>query len=916
MRSRAERRLDEQRRDLIRGSVVCHGRLRVVRSVEKEIGPGEAAELVDQPKDGTWCIELADVRDPALVVAAIASSIGARGASTGAADALAHLLEEQDVLLVLDNCEHLVESVAAVTSTLLRGCPSVRVLATSREPLGLPGEVAWRIPPLTCPAVDGATVPVTAVSQFDSVRLFLDRAQHVRPTFTTDDANTPAIAAICSRLDGVPLAIELAATRCRSMTPAQVLEGLNDAFRLLTGSTRGVVPRQATLEASLTWSHDLLSEREQVLLRRLSVFVGGCTLASAEAVCSDDVLPPLDLLDLLDRLVAQSLVVLDDAPHPPRYRLLETVRQYAARRLDAADEATVLRERHLAHYLDMFTSLRPSFEAMQRGLDPATAWPLWWERDNIIAALDHAAVQQRWSDYALLANRADDMLFPGSPDAAIAILDRVPKDDSVDRALRAETAYSLAFHLFDRGDLRCVAELDRVLTLAADGVDPLLVAHARGTQATLMSAVDPVGAGPFLDALSAESQEFAHPLVQIWQAFAGLMLKGSIRGDVEAARGHLDDLEQLRAIMPNHGLVMVMDLWAALAMQHVGDLPRAAAFIDRAERWWSERTDPNRDHSSLLLSWPAQVVATRESIAAVRGFPSPEVCLDLYDLARRQGLDAGMIVLAAATGLLARGDVAAAFATYKEVEAIAGKLGSKIMLAVPAMFAARAGLALGEVDDARARLAVAEEIATNNELTCATGVAKGARAEIALVANEPDAWASTLEALDFAVRHTFRLEQVDMLEVLTALASAQEDHREVARLSGAVARVRDDLDYRLRMPAVAPLVDEAVDAARRALGDEGFDAAYEDGHRLDLEEVTAYALRSRGERSRPSTGWASLTPTERVVVEQVRLGLTNPQIAERLLMSRDTVKTHLSHIYTKLGVSNRTELTAEASRAT
>ena len=233
------------------------------------------------------------MRDPDLAVAAIAGAIGVRGEiGAGAADALAHVLAEQEMLLVLDNCEHLVEVVALAVDKLLRGCPSIRVLATSRVPLEVSGEIAWRIPPMTCPAADGAPLAVAALSQFDSVRLFLDRAQHVRPGFTVDDSNAPAIAAISSRLDGVPLAIELAAARCRSMTPAQILDGLTDAFRLLTGSSRGVLPRQATLEASITWSHDLLSEPEKVLFRRLSVFAGGCTLDAAEAVCSDDDVVP------------------------------------------------------------------------------------------------------------------------------------------------------------------------------------------------------------------------------------------------------------------------------------------------------------------------------------------------------------------------------------------------------------------------------------------------------------------------------------------------------------------------------------------------------------------------------------------------------------------------------------------------
>ena len=177
----------------------------------------------------------------------------------------------------------------------------------------------------------------------------------------------------------------------------------------------GVLPRQATLEASITWSHDLLSEPEKVLFRRLSVFAGGCTLDAAEAVCSDDdLVPRLSVLDLLDRLVAQSLVALDDQCDPPRYRLLETVRQYGARRLDAAGETNPLRDRHLGHYLDTITAIRPTLEAQERGLEPAVFRPLWWERDNLLVALDHAAGEGRWTDYATLATRADDILGEGT----------------------------------------------------------------------------------------------------------------------------------------------------------------------------------------------------------------------------------------------------------------------------------------------------------------------------------------------------------------------------------------------------------------------------------------------------------------------------------------------------------------------
>jgi non-specific serine/threonine protein kinase len=277
---------------------------------------------------------------------------------------LADALKPRHLLLLLDNCEHLLDACAYLVDALLRACPHLRILATSREALGITGEVPHRVPSLALPDAQRA-MPAEALGQYEAVTLFVDRAQVVQPAFQVTNANAPAVAEICRRLDGIPLAIELAAARVRVLPVEQLLARLQDRFRLLTGGSRTALERHQTLQAAVDWSYDLLNEQEKALFERLSVFAGGWTLEAAEAVCADDggverselkvegegiapaqgssfhvQLPLDDVLDLLTRLVDKSLVVVEDQPGgSARYRLLETLRQYAGRRLAASGAA-------------------------------------------------------------------------------------------------------------------------------------------------------------------------------------------------------------------------------------------------------------------------------------------------------------------------------------------------------------------------------------------------------------------------------------------------------------------------------------------------------------------------------------------------------------------------------------------------
>lgn len=343
-----------------------------------------AAELLQHFPDGVWLVELAPVSDPTLVAQSITAVLRLRELAGRLLDAmLADYLRDQHLLLVLDNCEHLIDECARIANLLLRACPELRILASSRESLGIAGERVLRVPSLAVP--DLRTLPpLDELAHFASVQLFAERAASVQPGFQLTPQNAPAVAQISCRLDGIPLALELAAARVRSLSPEQIAARLDDRFRLLTGGSRAAVQRQQTLQALIDWSYDLLSPPECNLLRRLAVFAGGWTLEAAEGVCAWGDVDAVDVLDLLDYLVNKSLVSADDAGDQLRYRMQETVRQYAQDKLLAAGEATKARTGHLAYFAAQLAQAGPEWRTVQR-----TRWAKWvsQEQDNLRAAV-------------------------------------------------------------------------------------------------------------------------------------------------------------------------------------------------------------------------------------------------------------------------------------------------------------------------------------------------------------------------------------------------------------------------------------------------------------------------------------------------------------------------------------------------
>jgi predicted ATPase/DNA-binding CsgD family transcriptional regulator len=311
--------------------------------------------LADEFEDGSWLVELAPLSDPDLVPQAVASVLGVREVpGRSLAEMLSQHLRPKKTLLVLDNCEHLVGACASLAVALLRQCPRLRVLATSREALGVSGEALYVVPSLTLP--DPRRLPAAgALPRSEAAELFFERARTVKQDFALHEGNAAAVARICYRLDGIPLAIELAAARVRMLSVEQISARLDDSLRLLSGGGRVAMPRQRTLRAAMDWSHGLLPERERVLFRRLATMAGGFTLEGAEAVCAGDGsaedLDRGEVLDLLTRLVDKSLVLVGEQDGGARYRLLETVRQYGAEKLGESGEAAEIRHRHAAFFL-------------------------------------------------------------------------------------------------------------------------------------------------------------------------------------------------------------------------------------------------------------------------------------------------------------------------------------------------------------------------------------------------------------------------------------------------------------------------------------------------------------------------------------------------------------------------------------
>jgi predicted ATPase/DNA-binding SARP family transcriptional activator len=594
-------------------------------SGKTRLGVALAARVARSFPDGVAFVELAALSDPDLLPRQIAAALGIpEDGSRPATDSLADALRPRSLLLLLDNCEHLADAAAALADTLLRACPELTLLATSREALGVAGELAWMVPPLRVP--DGASTAGATPDElgtFEAIELFLARARDVTSDFRLTESNGAAVAAICRRLDGVPLAIELAAARVKVLPPEQILQRLDNVFGLLTSSSRLALPRHRTLRATIDWSYRLLSEPARVLLQRLSVFSGGCGIEAVESVCAGDGIGELEVLDLLAELVDQSLVHMREHGGVARYSLLEIVRQFAHEALaaDPPSEARA-RGRHAAYFAQMAEPLhaelerRNSLEALARfvleqdNFRAALHWTLGQGNDPDLAVRITAACWRwwfhasRWSEgaqwceavVAACPTRVPSIPWTNALNGA-GVFAYLHRDPAVCRArleeaevmarvlgdpeLLAQILYRLAHLYCDLGERDVARErAGEAERLARETEEPWILAevlvYATGFVHRLQGRPDAA------DTAFAEAEALARPsgaLMALMEAHTGRAMLALDRGDVAAASAQSCGAFDAARRLGDHWYISRALTIAAAAAAHAGNGDLAARLL-------------------------------------------------------------------------------------------------------------------------------------------------------------------------------------------------------------------------------------------------------------------------------------------------------------------------------------------------
>ncbi|HLN62816.1 MAG TPA: tetratricopeptide repeat protein [Symbiobacteriaceae bacterium] len=832
-----------------------------------------ASHLLPGYPDGVWLVELAGLSDPGQVARTVALALGLRddGHSVPAAQ-LAEFLEEKRLLLVLDNCEHLVGACAALADFLLQECPGLTVLATSREPLAIPWETSWPVP--------------TLVPENEGVRLFTTRALAVRPDFQV----TPAVVEICRRLDGMPLAIELAAARVRALAPEQIAERLDDSLKLLTGGSRTSAPRQQTLKSAIDWSYDLLSEPERALFRRLAVFGGGFTLEAAEAVWGEE---PAEVLDLLTQLVEKSLVVSVQAP---RYRVLEPLRQYGLALLMECGEEQAARDRHLAYFMAMAGQSDHALSGHQQG-----AWlkRLDQEHDNIRLALTWAlehnpeagcwiagCMERYWSLRGHMSEGSCwlEMLLERAPAPTLARARAL----ATAGMLRVENAESLL-----EESHRLYEALDDKRGAAWSGLSLATRYHQTWDEEKADALVAKC------KALFAELGEKA--------GLAYLLPLESRRESRSPARQKALLEERLQLLREAGDKASMVQTLRDLANLHHFWRETASA---------SRRIDEALQLAEAIGDQVGMVGATlaRGDIAHREG--QPDQARHLYEQALAQARAMGDRVLVTDAQFmlgrlaLARGDGEEARDRLTEVLRVTRLIKATHFERITQTMLGHAYLLLREYD--RARTEVEQGLAAARAQGADGAVAWGLRL-LGIIAG---AQGHCDEALRLQ-RESLRIETRDPSQKpglalglcmtgvwLVHLGQAAQGLRLIAA-ADAVHPLATALD-----PLERPYLQPALDTARSALGSDGYERAWAGGAALPLETALAEALREKA----PDLP-AGLTAREAEVVRLVAEGLSDREVGARLFISPRTVDTHLRNIFTKTGVDSRTALAAWAMRA-
>jgi predicted ATPase/DNA-binding CsgD family transcriptional regulator len=858
--------------------------------------------------DGACWVDLQGVSEPAMVASAVGGAVGVHERYQQAlTDALAEQLRARHLLVVLDNCEHVVAACAELVAGLSSACPQLHVLATSRVPLVVDGEATFEVAPLPVPAPDARSAVTVAAA--DAARLFEVRARQVRTDFRIGDDNAAAVAEICRRLDGIPLAIELAAARVRVLSPAQIAAGLSDRFRLLTGGVRGAPARRRTLEASLDWSYDLLDDAQRLALARLSVFAGSFELDAAEAVVGGDGIDSDDVLELVAGLAEQSLLQVAQRQGTARYRLLETIRMYARQRLSELDDPDRACGRHLRFHVGLAGRAREGLHGAQP--EPWVA-RLAAELDDLRAAMDWATeigdlnglvditepIVRFWLERGLsreMHQRLHDA----------AQVSDAPDDERV-RGLNAAAALALSEPASFHRSARQAATLAR--TADVDGA--LAVALAQRALAGILSGLS---SNEQIDADVEEALDLAERCgdasthVHVLQ-FAGAALLHSRSIDA----GY-------RLFQQGVQVCEANDLAFHLPAAH-GGAPAWLAWsgrLDRARRHARHAVELSRQlgrpgwEAAGLTGLAAAAVLQGDHVRAQEWLSEAQAALGPRAL---EGTHYGMwsrhwLGLSA----YASGDLAAAWATAEEIVRIGRGGGSRLDEALGEWLLGIVARSQERRDDARTHLEASRALSTDPRLPHTLGRSLLALAELATEQGHlEEAGELAHDGLAVLSDYGDRVGAAATLETIADLAVAGEPERALRLLA---ASQRFHADTRIaRFPLQAERFEYARQTAQAELDPADRTACWDAGSELSLAEAIAYARRGRGDRQRPQIGWASLTPVERDVVRLVAEGHTNAAIGRRLFISVNTVKKHLSHVYAKVDVDGRADLAAQVAR--
>ncbi len=874
-----------------------------------------AGDVASRFSDGACWVDLQGVSESGLVPPAISAAVDVHERPGQAlTDTLAEQLHARHLLVVLDNCEHLVEACAELVGELSSACPQLHVLATSRVPLVIEGEATFEVTGLPVPDPDVSSASTVAAA--DAARLFEVRARQVAADFRIGDDNASAVVEICRRLDGIPLAIELAAARVRVLAPGQIAAGLSDRFGLLTGGVRGAPARQRTLEASLDWSYDLLDDVQRLALARLSLFAGSFELDAAEAVVAGEEIDGDDVLDLVAGLVEQSLVQVAQRQGRARYRLLETIRVYARQRLSEMDDPDRVRRRHLEFHVGLAGRAQAGLTGGQP--EPWVA-RLSADLDDLRAAMD-SAVEVR------------DLR------ALVALTEPVVRF-WFERGLSGEVHR----RLHDAADAPGVPADERVRALMAAAALALAGSEPASAHRSASQAVDVARAADVGGALAVGLGQRAFSGV-----LSGLSTSEQVDADVEEALQHAERCEDAST----HAYVLA---FAGAALAHHRSIDAGCRLFEQAVEVceandlafqlpaahaslgaglgpgpeWSGRLDRSRRHARRAVELSRQVGRPGWEAAGLTGLGAAAVLQGDHERAR-EWLSRAQAVLRPralegsqydlgfrhwlALSAYASGDLKTARATAAEIVRTGRGGGSRWHESIGEWLLGVLAHGRGRHDDARAHLQASRALSTDPRLPWPLGRSLLGLAELAMEGEDlEEAWELAHDSLGVLDDYGDRVGSAAALEMIADLAVALGEPERSLRLLAASHRFHADTRI-ARFPFQADRFERARNTAQAAVEPTDATACWDAGGELSLADAVAYARRGRGERQRPQIGWASLTPTEREIVQLVAQGHANAEIGQRLFVSVNTVKKHLSHVYTKVDVDGRADLAAEVAR--